>query len=51
MTEPTSAKEWKEKGNGLVKEKKYSEAAECYSKVIDLSPNEPILYSNIQKFD
>ena len=21
MTEPTSAKEWKEKGNGLVKEK------------------------------
>ena len=29
MTEPTSTKERKETGNGLVKEKKYSEAAEC----------------------
>ena len=49
MTEPTSSKERKEKGNGLVKEKKYSEAAECYSKAIE--PNEPILHSNLQKFD
>jgi stress-induced-phosphoprotein 1 len=58
MTEPTTAKEWKEKGNGLVKEKKYSEAAECYTKAIELDPNDPILYSNrsamytnIKKFD
>ena len=33
------------------KRKKYQEAAECYSKVIDLDPKPPILYSNIQKFD
>ena len=44
-----TAKDWKDKGNGLVKEKKYSEAAECYSKAIE--PNEPILHSNLQKFD
>ena len=46
MTEPTTAKEWKEKGNALVKEKKYSEAADCYTKAIEIDSNDPILYSN-----
>ena len=46
MSEPTTAKEWKEKGNGLVKEKKYSEAADCYTKAIELDSTDPILYSN-----
>ena len=46
MSEPTTAKEWKEKGNALVKEKKYSEAADCYTKAIEIDSNDPILYSN-----
>ena len=41
-----TAKEWKEKGNGLVKEKKYKEALDCYTKAIEIDPNDPILYSN-----
>ena len=41
-----TAKEWKDKGNGLVKEKKYKEALDCYSKAIEIDPNDPILYSN-----
>ena len=41
-----TAKEWKEKGNALVKEKNYKEALECYSKAIEIDPNDPILYSN-----
>ena len=41
-----TAKDWKEKGNALVKEKKYKEALECYSKAIEIDPNDPILYSN-----
>ena len=41
-----SANEWKEKGNALVKEQKYKEALDCYSKSIEYNPNEPILYSN-----
>ena len=42
----STAKEWKDKGNSLVKEKKYKEALDCYSKAIELDPNDPILYSN-----
>ena len=41
-----TSNEWKEKGNALVKEKKYKEALDCYSKGIEHNPNEPILYSN-----
>ena len=41
-----TAKDWKEKGNALVKEKKYKEALDCYTKAIELDPNDPILYSN-----
>ena len=37
---------WKEKGNALVKEKKYKEALDCYTKAIELDPNNQILYSN-----
>ena len=42
----STAKDWKDKGNSLVKEKKYKEALDCYSKAIELDPNDPILYSN-----
>ena len=42
----TTAKEWKEKGNALVKEQKYQEALDCYTKSIEIDPNDPILYSN-----
>ncbi|MCQ2820821.1 MAG: tetratricopeptide repeat protein [archaeon] len=41
-----SAKEWKDKGNAFVKEKKYKEALDCYSQAISCDPNDPILYSN-----
>ena len=41
-----TAKDWKDKGNGLVKEKKYKEALDCYTKAIEIDPNDPILYSN-----
>ena len=41
-----TAKEWKEEGNALVKEKKYKEALDCYTKSIEIDPNDPILYSN-----
>ena len=41
-----TAKDWKDKGNGLVKEKKYKDALDCYTKAIEIDPNEPILYSN-----
>jgi len=42
----TTANDWKEKGNALVKEKKYKEALDCYSKAIEIDPNNQILYSN-----
>ena len=42
----STAKEWKDKGNSLVKEKKYKEALDCYTKAIEIDPNDPILYSN-----
>ena len=42
----TTAKEWKEKGNHLVQERKYQEALNCYTKAIELDKNDPILYSN-----
>ena len=41
-----TAKKLKNKGNALVKEKKYKEALDCYTKAIELDPNDPILYSN-----
>ena len=41
-----SAKNWKEKGNALVKQKKYKEALDCYSKAIEIDPKDPIFYSN-----
>ena len=41
-----AANEWKEKGNALVKEQKYKEALDCYTKAIICNPKEPILYSN-----
>ena len=42
----STAKEWKDKGNSLVKEKKYKETLDCYTKAIEIDPNDPILYSN-----
>ena len=42
----STAKEWKDKGNLLVQEKKFAEALECYSKAIEIDSNDPILYSN-----
>ena len=41
-----TAKDWKDKGNALVKEKKYKEALDCYTKAIEIDPKDPILYSN-----
>ena len=41
-----AANEWKEKGNAFVKEQKYKEALDCYTKAIICNPKEPILYSN-----
>ena len=41
-----TANDWKNKGNELVKEKKYKYALDCYTKAIDIDPNDPILYSN-----
>ena len=41
-----SAKDWKDKGNQLVQERKYNEALNCYSKAIELDASDPILYSN-----
>ena len=41
-----TAKDWKEKGNNLVQERKYQEALDCYTKAIELDKNDPILYSN-----
>ena len=41
-----TAKEWKELGNSYVQEQKYKEALDCYTKAIEIDPNDPILYSN-----
>lgn len=41
-----TAKEWKEEGNRLVKERKFKEALECYTKAIELDKSDPALYSN-----
>ena len=41
-----TSKEWKDKGNAFVKEKKYQDALDCYTKAIDIDPNDPVLYSN-----
>ena len=41
-----TAASWKEKGNKFVQERQYAEALNCYSKAIELDPNDPILYSN-----
>ncbi len=38
--------DWKEKGNALAKQKKYKEALDCYTKGIELAPNNQILFSN-----
>lgn len=41
-----SSAEWKAEGNKLFGEKKFNEALECYSKAIELSPADHVLYSN-----
>ena len=41
-----TAASWKDKGNQYVQEKQYLEALNCYTKAIELDPNDPILYSN-----
>ena len=53
-----TAASWKDKGNQYVQEKQYLEALNCYTKAIELDPNDPILYSNrsamfynLNKFD
>ena len=40
------ANEWKEKGNKFVKEGKFKEAMDCYTKAIENYPKDPIFYSN-----
>mmetsp|Transcript_286 Transcript_286/g.579 ORF Transcript_286/g.579 Transcript_286/m.579 type:complete len:377 (+) Transcript_286:12-1142(+) len=40
------AQSHKAAGNAFFKEKKYAEAADSYSKAIDLSPDDHVLYSN-----
>ena len=40
------AEEWNEKGKAYVKEKNFKEALFCYSKAIDLNPNEQKYYAN-----
>ncbi len=41
-----SATEWKEKGNILFKNKQFHEAAQYYSKSIELEPNNAVYWSN-----
>ena len=40
------AEEWKNRGNAALKEEKYNEAVECYTKAIECDPTNHILYSN-----
>jgi DnaJ family protein C protein 7 len=44
--EQHSAEEWKEKGNLLFKSSNFQEAAQLYSKAIELQPDSPTFYSN-----
>ena len=48
-----TAKDWKDKGNALVKEKKYKEALDCYSKAIEIDPirEDAIMYRALVKKD
>jgi stress-induced-phosphoprotein 1 len=41
-----NATEWKEKGNGHLKNKEYTEALKCYDEAILLEPNNHIHFSN-----
>ncbi|KAF6072029.1 Calcineurin-like phosphoesterase family protein [Candida albicans] len=46
MSSPKEALEWKDKGNNLLKQHKYDEAIEAYTKAIEIDPNNAIFYSN-----
>jgi len=46
MTEPSTAHEWKNKGNQLFQSGEVEKAIEAYSKAIDLEPDNCIYYSN-----
>jgi len=41
-----NAQEWKEQGNGFLKNKEYEEAIKCYTEAINIDPKDHIHYSN-----
>jgi tetratricopeptide (TPR) repeat protein len=44
--ESYSADKWKELGNNAFKEKNWIEAKNCFTKAIELNPDNEIFYSN-----
>ena len=50
MSSPKEALEWKDKGNNLLKQHKYDEAIEAYTKAIEIDPNNAIFIPIELKF-
>ncbi|ODQ60681.1 hypothetical protein WICANDRAFT_28188, partial [Wickerhamomyces anomalus NRRL Y-366-8] len=46
MASPSTANDFKLLGNTALKEKKYNEAIDHYTKAIELDSTDPIFYSN-----